>query len=171
MADSFAYYLCISSPAGLGYWSAQSTSQEHTNKQLLKNTFFNKEAVMSKLINFFSIVFLFILTFSPSVTAWDIPEKVWVNHSMPPAYWLKTGSLIHQNRCSIQRYDLFSAGGTPQNIFRMAVICPNQEKFCIKVLPNNQQIGVLPLECIRSVPENAVNIAVSSFLYTSGDKR
>lgn len=126
---------------------------------------------MSMKIIFSGTVFLWVLVGASSLLAWELPEKVWVNHSMPPMFWKKTDGILQQSGCSLQRYDLFRAGGAPKNIFRMAVICPKQEKFCVSVLPDNQQVGTLPVDCTRPVPESAVHIAASSFLYTSGDKK
>jgi len=108
---------------------------------------------------------------SAPVLAWDVPDKVWVNNSMPPKYWQKSGGLTQKSGCSLQRYDLYRAGGASQETHRWAVICPKAEKFCVEVLEDNQQPGALPIDCVRAVPETAVNIAVSSFLYTSATKK
>lgn len=122
-------------------------------------------------LRFSKTIFLLMLFSTSSVLAWEFPEKVWVNHSMPPTYWMKAGGMLPQSGCSLQRYELFRAGGAPKNTFRMAVVCPKEEKFCVQVLADNQPVGALPVECIRPVPESSVHIAVSSFLYTSGDKK
>ncbi|WP_045214239.1 hypothetical protein [Desulfonatronovibrio magnus] len=116
-------------------------------------------------------VFLLVLVCSSAAFAWELPEKVWVKHSMPPTYWMQSGGILQQSGCSLQRYDLFRAGGAPKNIFRMAVICPIEKKFCVMVLPDNQQVSTLPVDCVRTLPESSVHMAVSSFLYTSGDKK
>ncbi len=113
---------------------------------------------------------LLILLGAVSALAWDLPDKVWVNNSMPPKYWEQSGGLTQQSGCSLQRYHLFRAGGTPQDTFRLAVICPRAGKFCVEVLENNQHPGALPIDCVRSVPEQAVNIAVSSILYGSASE-
>lgn len=126
---------------------------------------------MSMQTLFSRTLFLWVLACSSSALAWELPEKVWVNHSMPPMYWKKTDGILQQSGCSLQRYDLFRAGGAPKNVFRMAVVCPKQEKFCVVLLPDNQQAGTLPVDCIRPVPESSVHMAASSFLYTSGDRK
>ncbi len=99
--------------------------------------------------------------------AWDLPDKVWVNRSMPPVYWQKTGSLAQQSDCSLQRYDLYRPGGMKQDTFRMAVVCPKEERFCTELLPDNQQPSGLPLDCSFLVPDTAVKLSIMSHLYNS----
>lgn len=127
---------------------------------------------MRRVLGFSLVLLLAVLVFGlSSALAWDVADKVWVKDSMPPMYWEKSGGLTQKSGCSLQRYDLYRAGGKSQNTFRWAVICPKAEKFCVEVLGDNQQPGALPRDCVRAVPETAVNIAVQSFLYMSATKK
>ena len=122
-----------------------------------------------KRVSAFSVLLLALVLFSgvAPALAWDVPDKVWINNSMPPKYWKKSGGLMHKSGCSLQRYELFRAGGASQDIFRWAVICPKDRKFCVQVLEDKQHPGGMPIACRRPLPDSAVNFAVSSVLYSS----
>ena len=106
------------------------------------------------------------IVFSSFALAWEVPDKVWVNSSMPPVYWQKTGSLQVTGKHFLQRYELYKPGGTSLDKFRIAVIWPvKNEKFCVEVLPLNTSPGPLPKDCNFSVPDHWVKMGVTSTLY------
>lgn len=103
---------------------------------------------------------------SSSALAWEVPDKVWVSRSMPPVYWQKSGSIQNSGNHFLQRYELFKAGGTPKNTFRIAVIWPvKDKKFCVEVLPLDTQPSDLPSSCNLPVPDHWVKMEVTSPLY------
>ena len=110
----------------------------------------------------------FCVLFSSSALAWEVPDKVWVSRSMPPVYWQKAGSIKNSGKYFLQNYDLYKAGGTRMNKFRIAIIWPvKDKKFCVEVLPLGTQPGGLTSFCKFPVPDHWVKMGIISPLYNS----
>lgn len=109
------------------------------------------------------------LILSPSSQAWDLPDRVWVQESMPPQYWSKASGHSQSGLYSVQRYQLYRPGGGDLNTFRLAVVWPEPDTdlFCVNVLPANANFHSGTNACRKTFTEKGVYFEIYSRLSES----
>ncbi len=102
---------------------------------------------------------------SPCARAWDTPDRVMVDYSMPPKFWIETGGIKKEGKYNLQQYKLFGVGNKDLNKFRWAAIwSKGKGKFCVEVLDINTAPSSLPDTCEKTLKDSAVTYRVSGIL-------